>query len=228
VPLFCYNPCMCGAFTFTQFTRIVKEQGLKAAQEFMKERFNLRPTDYVPTVLNNSVDTIFLAYWGMTPSWGKDKKIPLLFNTRADSIVEKPYFNKLMKKNRCIILADGFYEWEKSGNEKLPHRFILKNHEPFAFAGIWDYSPINREPQVSIITTEPNSLVARIHNRMPVILTLDRAKNWIQNDEEQKLIEMLKPIDERMMDVYRVSKDVNYSANDSPELILPIEQIKAA
>ncbi len=208
---------MCGAFTFTQYSRIIKQLGLEAGKDFLQERFNIRPTQNVPVVFNDAPKIIHLARWGITPSWGKDKGINLLFNTRRDSLIEKPYFKRLFHTNRCLIFADGFYEWAKVGSEKLPYRFVLKNKEPFAFAGIWDSNA--NVKQVSVITTEPNELVAKVHNRMPVMLTLDHALEWVENKDESMLVKFLNPLSEGLMESYRVSKEVNSSNNDSPELI---------
>lgn len=211
---------MCGAFTFVQANRIFKELGLEAAEEFLNERFNVRPTNEIPVVLSSEPNVVQNAHWGLTPSWGKEKGINLLFNTRSDSLIEKPYFNRLFNKNRCIIPADGFYEWAKVGSEKLPYRFVLKNEDPFVFAGIWLMH--EGKPQVSLITTEANALVEPIHARMPAIIPLDHAKEWVQNIGSDKLVPMLDPYPAELMKSYRVSKDVNSNHNDTPELIKPI------
>jgi putative SOS response-associated peptidase YedK len=162
--------------------------------------------------------------WGLIPFWAKDIKIGYkMINARAETIDEKPAYKHPFQKQRCLILADGFYEWKKQGKEKQPYRFKLKNGEPFAFAGLWDrwetlYS-------CTIITTKPNNLTKEVHDRMPVILPKDTYDLWLNPNmtETDYLKSLLVPYPEEEMVAYPVSTLVNSPKNDIPSVMEPIQ-----
>ena len=161
--------------------------------------------------------------WGLIPFWSKDEQLgSKLINARIETLQEKPSFRYSLKAKRCIILADGFYEWYKnSSNKKLPYFISLKSQEPFAFAGLWD-SWKNSDDIViqsgTIITTKANELMNGIHSRMPVILQNDMILEWLSNEKfDMKLIEkLMEPYSSDKMEMHRVSTMVNNPVNDNP------------
>jgi putative SOS response-associated peptidase YedK len=179
----------------------------------------------IPIVDNKEEDKFFSFYqWGLIPAWSRDEEIGLrMFNARAETIDEKPSFRGPFKHKRCLVPADGFFEWDKSHN---PFRFTLKDDEPFAFAGLcetWEHDgrTINT---FTIITTKANGLIEDIHDRMPVILRREDEADWL--DQELNLEaakQMLKPYPDKKMVFYPVDKLVNLAKNDSPEVIKPKE-----
>jgi putative SOS response-associated peptidase YedK len=213
---------MCGAFTIGKsFARLAERFGVKPPDDAFCLRYNVRPLQYVPVVLDFEPQRIQMALWGLRPEWAKVRKIGPIINTRAESFVEKPGFKRYLKSGRCLVLADGFYEWAISTNGKQPYRFYLADQDAFAFAGIWDNSGEGSRPAVSIVTTKSNSLVAKVHDRMPAILERKNEKFWLNAKDEKILIEMLLPFPERIMRSDRVSRLINSVNNDSIELIRP-------
>jgi putative SOS response-associated peptidase YedK len=160
--------------------------------------------------------------WGLTPSWAKDKKIAQI-NARADTVAEKPMFRSAFKKRRCLILADGYYEWKTIGKQKQPYFFRLKAEEPFTFAGLWETWSGEGKPleTCTILTTDANDLTKAFHNRMPVILTGDEALAWIDPDidDTEMLKSLLQPLPPDRMTYYAVNTMVGNVQNNSPECI---------
>jgi putative SOS response-associated peptidase YedK len=196
------------------------------AQQATAPRFNIAPTQDVPVVLNESPTRLSVVQWGLIPSWAKDPAIGAqMINARAETLPEKPAFRTAFKKRRCLVLADGFYEWRKEddGKTKTPMYVRLKSGEPFALAGLWEVwaSPEGEKHRTcTIITTEPNELVATIHNRMPAMLPRDIEMDWLDDTVDQiALMGMLKPYAADAMEAYPVSRRVNTPANDDPTLI---------
>jgi putative SOS response-associated peptidase YedK len=168
--------------------------------------------------------------WGLVPFWAKDISIGYkLINARSETLSEKPSFKNAFKNRRCLILADGFYEWQKpaaKGAPKAPFRFTLKDEKPFAFAGLWEswYSPENEEIQsCTIITCEPNPLLAQIHNRMPVILDRNNCWEWLSDKPESELAGLMKPYPADEMKGYPVGQKVNNPRVDDINLIKPLK-----
>jgi putative SOS response-associated peptidase YedK len=164
----------------------------------------------------------------LIPSWAKDPAIGnKMINARAETLAEKPSFKRLLKGRRCLVLADGFFDWRKEGRSKVPMRFKLKSSEAFTFAGLWDAwkQPDGRVLRTyTIITTDSNELIERIHNRMPVMLTNHDALRWLVGDDEiAQALALLKPYPPEKMEGYDVSPLVNNPRNDSPECIRPVE-----
>jgi putative SOS response-associated peptidase YedK len=192
-------------------------------------RFNIAPTQPVLVVPNDGSNKADYFVWGLIPSWAKDPSIGNnLINARAESLAEKPAFRSAYKYHRCIIFADGFFEWQPQPGTKtkIPHYIRLKSNEPFAFAGLWDHwqSPDGSEVKsATIITTDPNELTGTIHNRMPVILPKEAIAQWL-NPEPAKAADLqglLVPYPAEEMKAYPISTAVNAPANDSPEVINP-------
>lgn len=191
-------------------------------------RFNCAPTQNIPVISNREPGVLSLYRWGLIPVWAKDKKIGnSLINARAETITEKPAFKNSFRRKRCIVPADGFYEWKRTAaKQKTPYRITMKDEGLFAMAGIWD-SWKDEEGEIihsfSIITTTPNGLMQGIHDRMPVILERKDEKTWLQEKDPDVLIKLLKPFPPELMKAYPVSTLVNSPANDIPEVMAPVE-----
>ena len=190
-------------------------------------RYNIAPTQPVIVVNDTGQRQLVVMQWGLVPSWAKDPGIGnRLINARAETIAEKPAFRAALKKRRCLIPADGFYEWQKTGKVKQPVHIVLKTREPFGFAGLWEHwaSPDGELLTCTIITTEVNELLKAVHHRMPVILPREAESVWLDPtiQDPEKLLPLLKPYPSELMEYYPVSRAVNSPANDSPQCIVPI------
>jgi putative SOS response-associated peptidase YedK len=166
--------------------------------------------------------------WGLIPSWAKDPAIgSRMINARAETVGEKPSFRTAFRRRRCLIPADGFYEWQKLGTRKQPHYIHLTGRRPFAFAGLWEHwrSPDGESVDTCvIITTEPNELMAELHNRMPVILHPRDFALWLDPavQEGNKVRPLLAPYPPEEMSAYAISTAVNRPSNDSAACIEPV------
>jgi len=196
----------------------------------IKPRYNIAPTQSVLTVLQPSASANRqgkMLHWGLIPSWAKDRKMgSKLINARAETVAEKPAFRSAFRKRRCLVVADGFYEWQQQENkkQKQPFYFRLSDGEPFAFAGLWEHWQDATGEEIescTVLTTEANDLMRPIHNRMPVILEPKNYDLWL-NSEATKL-ELLQPLlhpyPTEEMTAYPVSTVVNKPVNDSAECI---------
>ncbi len=218
---------MCGRFTLRTPTKTIVEAFDLAGAPDLKPRYNIAPTQQIGAIrLNSETGTRQLSMfrWGLVPSWADDPKIGYrMINARAESVAVKPSFRSAFKKGRCLIVADGFYEWKKTGKNKQPYFIRLQNDEPFAFAGLSEHW--HRGDQVigsaTIITTEPNELMQGIHDRMPVILSPDDYELWLEPDfhGQGKLLEMLKPYPAEEMEAYPISTLVNNPSNEDAKCI---------
>jgi len=223
---------MCGRYTY--FPREFSDLRLTwdVDEVFgLKPRYNIAPSQKAPVIVHaDGKRTLELFRWGLIPSWAKDPAIGnKLINARAETLAKKPSFKGLLGKHRCLVLADGFYEWRKEGKRKVPMRFRLKSGEPFSFAGLWDtWKQTDGTPlrTYTIVTTEPNDVLRPIHNRMPVMLTNHDAIEWLAVDDEiAHALTLLKPYPPEKMEGYDVSTLVNNPRNDSPECIRPFNFI---
>lgn len=192
-------------------------------------RYNIAPTQPVPVVANDGQPYITFFQWGLVPSWAKDPSIGnRMINARAETLAEKPSFRAAYRRRRCLILADGFYEWraEPGQRAKTPLAIRLRSGAPFAFAGLWEVWRPDDTPLLTctIITTEPNALMAPIHDRMPVILPRSAYATWLDPAERSPhdLQHLLTPYPAEEMLAYPVSTLVNNPANDVPECIAPV------
>lgn len=220
---------MCGRFTlWVQFGDILKAFPDFKFPETLPPRYNIAPTQSVAVVPNDGQKQVRSFRWGLIPFWAKDPTIGnRLINARGETAAEKPAFRAAYQRRRCLVLADGFYEWraESGSRDKTPMYLRLASGEPFAFAGLWeawrsDDTPVH---SCTIITTAPNELVAPIHNRMPVILPPASYTRWLDPAEVQSgsLQDLLVPYPADEMVAYAVSRYVNSPANDDPECIKP-------
>ncbi len=196
----------------------------------LSPRYNIAPSQNSPVVVHKDQRELVMMRWGLVPPWAKDVKIGYkMTNARAETLAEKNTFKRPFTDKRCLVLADGFYEWTGDKKNRIPLRFVLKSREPFAFAGLWEkWKSSEREEILSftIITTRANELMEPIHNRMPVILHNNDEDIWLNptfNDTDT-LTEFLVPFPSDMMEVYKVSTIVNSPKNDSPECIEPVGQ----
>ena len=221
---------MCGRFTLTVDPAEIQEafSNYTFPGKFAP-RFNIAPTQPVLAIPNDDKFTADFFVWGLIPMWAKDPKIGnRLINARSETLAEKPSFRGSLKYKRCLILADGFYEWKtvEGRKTKTPYFIHMTDRKPFAFAGLWDSwnSPDGSQVKTcTIITTEPNELMSLLHNRMPVILhPRDHAK-WLDPSPQtpDQLMPLLKPFPAGAMDAYPVTTLVNKPANDIPELVVP-------
>ncbi|MFB2935990.1 SOS response-associated peptidase [Aerosakkonemataceae cyanobacterium BLCC-F154] len=218
---------MCGRYSFTQLAETIADKFQVKEVSPLSPRYNIAPTQQVATIFVNS-ETLERQFkmlrWGLIPSWAKDAKMGAkLINARAETVAEKPAFRASFKKRRCLILADGFYEWHTENGKKQPFYFRLENGEPFAFAGLWSHWEKGEGEPVetcTIITTEANELMSSIHDRMPVIIDSQDYEKWL--DPERGKTELLQPYPSEKMIFYPVSTEVNNPKNDRPECIQPI------
>jgi putative SOS response-associated peptidase YedK len=193
-------------------------------------RYNIAPAQSVLTIIDDEGGhRAGLLRWGLIPAWAKDPTIGnRMINARAETVAEKPSFRRALQKRRCLVLADGFYEWRKEGRTKTPMFITLKSREPFAFAGLWEtWEPPTGDPvrSCTIITTSPNSLMAAIHDRMPVILPRAAESLWLDRTvtDPQALLPLLAPYAAELMKAYAVSPLVNLPRNDTPACIEPLD-----
>lgn len=221
---------MCGRFSLTTELDVLLErfQIEQTRIDIDTPRFNIAPTQQVPTVIrageSNRMGTL---RWGLIPFWAKDPSISnKLINARSETADQKASFKHALKKRRCLILSDGFYEWRRTKDRKIPMRIQVRNGEPFAMAGLWEKWHDNTSTiyTCTILTTEANELMAEIHNRMPVILTKETESIWLDASlsDLKELKKCMKPFPSSEMNAYEVSTLVNSPKNEEPECILPV------
>lgn len=222
---------MCGRFTLIaepdSLSEIFQVWGLSNCK--LSAKYNIAPTQMVLTVLYNSQSQqreYQWLRWGLIPRWAKDSRIGArLINARAETLTEKPSFRSAFKRRRCLVLADGFYEWKHLEGKKQPYYFHLNNKQPFAFAGLWEqWQSPGGEKIISctIVTTNANELLQPIHNRMPVILQRSDYEKWLdpQLMITEPLQELLQPYPAEYMSAYAVSVRMNNPNLNSRECII--------
>lgn len=222
---------MCGRFTLVrlaEFTDLFP--WIRGGEDLPSSRYNIAPQQDVTAVLNEVEPRFHRLRWGLVPSWAKDPAVgPRMINARAETLSEKPSFRTAFHRRRCILPADGFYEWklESDGKTRTPYLIARSDGRPFALAGLWEtwHDPVGGEPlrTCAIITTTPNELMRPIHNRMPVILDEPAARRWLQPGEADpaSLQSLLVPYPSEQMVARVVSRRVNNPRNDSPDLLDP-------
>lgn len=221
---------MCGRFTLTEpdVGVLIETFSLTHPPDPMLPRYNIAPTQGVATVVNENDGSrvLRLMRWGLIPSWAKDPSVGArMINARSETLAEKPAFRNALKRRRCLIVADGFYEWQKQPGGKVPMFITLKDRQPFGFAGLYETWT---EPEsgasvttCTIITGPANALVAPIHDRMPIILPSGAYDRWLDPQEMNTalLTDLLKPYPAGQMMAYPVSARVNAPTFDDPSLI---------
>lgn len=207
---------------------IIARFGIDILKTDVTQRFNIAPSQTAPVVVKTAAGrTLTGMRWGLVPFWAEDPKIGYkMINARAETVAEKPSYKKCFQQRRCLVPADGFYEWQKAGSVKRPFRITLEKGAPFAFAGIWDEWQDPGGEKVhsfTIITTEANRALAAIHDRMPVILPQEAEAPWLDPLlDPRKLQDFLKPYPAEQMTVFEISASVNSPKNDNPQIIKPI------
>lgn len=220
---------MCGRYTAAADPKTFAEQfDVEWTAPFHPPRYNAAPTQLLPVVLNEDRRRIQLLRWGLIPSWAKDESIGnRMINARAETLAEKPSFRAALKRRRCLVLADGFYEWRKIGREKTPMRIMLASKAPFAFAGLWEQwtSPAGETLRTfTIVTTSANELLATIHDRMPVILRPGDTAAWLdESTSVANALSLCKPYPTAELSAYPVSSRVNSPRVDDASLIEPAD-----
>ena len=218
---------MCGRYTLKTPLNVLTERfGIEEAPSSITPSYNIAPTQHVATVLSeNGKRKLEMLRWGLIPSWADDPEIGnRMINARSETVAEKPSYRKAFKKSRCLILADGFYEWQKTDSGKQPFHIRMRDESPFAFAGLWaSWDKGDGIRSCTIITTDANDLVGEVHNRMPVILHPEDYEMWLEPDfdEREPLTTLLKPFPAEAMEAYAVSRRVNKPSNNEPGVMEP-------
>jgi len=224
---------MCGRYSlFTSPGEIASRFDATFDHEF-EPRYNAAPSQRLPVIASDSPDTIRRMEWGLVPSWADDRGEFGFINARAETVAEKPSFGDAFERRRCLVLADGFYEWAEDGQ---PYRVTLADGRPFAMAGLWErWTPPDRQAGLgdfaggrpddpepvetfTVVTTEPNALVAELHDRMSVILAREDERRWLHGDTEAAA-RLLDPYPAEEMRADPVSTAVNDPATDSPAVL---------
>ncbi len=220
---------MCGRFSLLEkLSVLVNKYEIRQELDFeWKPSYNIAPGESVPIVIREEQRTLALAKWGLVPSWKKEneKNSTTLINARAETINEKPLFRAAYLKRRCLVPFSNFFEWQKAGGKSTPYYVGMKNIKLASFGGIFEINE-NMRPKLSfsIITTEPNSLMKPIHNRMPLIIGERNYSGWLESKTDPCAIaKLLQPYPADGMKAYEVSPKVNSPKNVSPEIILPVQ-----
>ncbi len=223
---------MCGRFTMAIDSEDLRTQlALGQMPLDWEKRYNIAPSQDVATVhFAESRDVVWMK-WGLVPFWAKDPSIGYkMINARAETVAEKPSYRSSFRNKRCLILADGFYEWRKDGRLSIPYYFQLENGAPFAFAGLWDdweNKGVSSLPGVpglttcTLITTEANEDVSPVHPRMPVILQKDKMWDWLEESDPRFLMSLLKPLPDGNLTAHQVSREVNSPQSQGAYLTEP-------
>ena len=216
---------MCARYVFYSGRSFGDEFGVLAVPD-LTPRYNIAPTQVVPGVISTDRGREFAQFqWGLVPSWCKDPTIGhKLINARAETIAEKPSFRTALKKRRCLLPADGFYEWKGEKGAKQPY-YITCRHHPFAFAGLWEYweGVDGALLTCTMVTTHANTLMSQIHDRMPVILAPDKYGLWLDHEvSPARLTPLMDPFPDEEMSMHPVMKAVGNPRFDDPELIEPV------
>ncbi|MCF6277524.1 MAG: SOS response-associated peptidase [Anaerolineales bacterium] len=218
---------MCGRFTLTVNPADLQESftGFRFPAQFVP-RFNIAPTQPILAIPSDGRNTADFFLWGLIPFWAKDPALgSRLINARAETVAKKTSFRTAYKYRRCLIPADGFYEWQAlAGTTKIPHYFFLKSRQPFAFAGLWEdwQGPGGSQLRsCTIITVPANALIAPLHKRMPVILPSETYAQWLDTKSRADVRPLLIPYPAEKMDAYPVSTTVNSPQNDRAECVVP-------
>ncbi len=217
---------MCGRYTISKDIDELNETGRTGSPYLQLKRYNAAPSQELPIVISEQQDAIIPGIWGFLPEWAESKpNIKPQINARAETASQKPMFRNSFRQKRCLVLADGFYEWKKSEYKKTPYRACLKNDGIFSFAGIWCMSQKGKDliPRYTILTTEPNSLLADIHNRMPVILLPEDEETWLDPSQDPASLQsLLRPYPAELMRAFEVSTKVNNPSYDEPDVMVAI------
>jgi putative SOS response-associated peptidase YedK len=217
---------MCGRYSLVVTDDLGRRFRVHPPDLGLRSRFNVAPGEEMPVVYReDGPEMMALMRWGFVPSWSRGRDTGGgVINARAETVAKKPFFRAAFEHRRCLVPASGFYEWHREQSVALPYYFRLKNEDFFSFAGIWTASPPTGDQTrtYAIITTDANTLVSRVHDRMPVILAKDNEERWLDPAVESKeLQELLIPYAGDLMTCWRVSERANAAGNEGEDLIRP-------
>ena len=221
---------MCGRYTLsTPIEKLAEDFGIGRPLPKVRPSYNVAPTQEVAAVLadasaDGEVRRLEMLRWGLIPPWADDPGIGArMINARSETVAEKPSFKRAFKARRCLIPADGFYEWQKTNGGKQPHHIRMSSGQPFAFAGLWERWGRDEEEiwSCTILTTGANEILGEIHHRMPVILPPDDYELWLDPEvrEPDQLLPLLVPYPAEDMEAYPVSRRVNSPSNNEPDCV---------
>ena len=222
---------MCGRFAlYSSLDDLLREFDVQQSTlASWKPRYNIAPTQSVVVVTQRQGTTrLEEMRWGLIPFWAKDESVgSRLINARAETVDSKPSFKHSLRGRRCLVLANGFFEWQKVNGAKVPHYIRLKSKQPFGMAGlydVWDHPSGESVTTCTIVTTRANALLEPVHGRMPVVLSVSNRGLWLQTDpvDTGRLLTLLEPYSGSEMELYPVSRLVNSPANDVPEIVQPL------
>jgi putative SOS response-associated peptidase YedK len=226
---------MCGR---SSLTKVEKEIEARFHATFYTEElerynplpnYNVAPTQMVPVVTGDDPIHLQIFRWGLIPFWAKDKGIGAkMINARIETLMEKPAFKNLLATRRCIVPMDGFYEWKTNGKIKTPFRIVTNDQDIFSAAGLWDIWHVPETGEIirsfTVITTPPNRMMEKIHDRMPAILLPENEKLWLYTElKPDEAVQLIIPYPAECMNAYEVSAKVNNVRANDPSLILPVE-----
>ena len=219
---------MCGRYSLGK-----KPRSWPADAEDFQPRFNIAPGQDASVFVNDGSIALKTMRWGLVPFWAEDTSTGYkMINAKAETLAQRAAFRRCLEKQRCVIPADGFYEWRKDTYEKTPIRFHLHDGEPFCFAGLrekWRKPGGNFLESFTIITTEANELVRPVHDRMPVILDADGARQWLDPERNFGSVQsLLRPFSARLMCSHLVSRRINDTRFDDPSCIEPVPELQAS
>ena len=220
---------MCGRFSLTASGETIAQQFDLAEVLDIPKHYNIAPTQAVATIVVDNERKYQPMRWGLIPHWAKDSKIgSRLINARVETVTEKPSFRNLIKQRRCLVIADGYYEWQSQKGRKQPYYFQLGEHQPFAFAGLWDTwrSPDGEIMSCTLLTTDASAEVSPVHHRMPVIVPPQAYSQWLDPNitDPEAVLPLLNSDIYQSLSSYPVSAVVNNPTNNSAECVQPVEE----
>lgn len=222
---------MCGRYAVTTAPEAIRQLFRYVERPNFPPRYNIAPTQPIAIVRLSEGERHFaLVRWGLIPSWVKDpKSVSLMFNARGETAAEKPAYKAAMKRRRCLVPADGFYEWKRDGDRKRPHWIRRRDSKPLAFAGLWETwtGPNGEELETAaIVTTAANDTLKPLHDRMPVVVPPDAFGLWLDPNADLKIAAaLMTPAPNDLLEAYEVSSAVNRVANDEPALLTPASEL---
>lgn len=220
---------MCGRFSLvTTKEKLQQQLPLVEVPEVLRPSYNIAPTQHAYVVTDDQPERLQYITWGLVPHWSEDgKNSGRLINARREGIEVKPSFRVPIRRRRCLVPADSFYEWRRVGRDKVPYRILLKNNDLMIFAGVWDiwYKGDYGLKTFSIITTDANEEVSDIHDRMPVLLTTpEEQRRWLESEDLDEVLMLLHTPQDHIIKKYRVTDKLNAVTNDSPDMHLEVPE----